>query len=67
MAAEATDHVEIFAEALGAGIQADEEVFASAEVLANRLDIVNRLGGLFEGVSFSQAAREFLKSCPVVN
>lgn len=56
----------VVANAIGGESQASDEMLSSAVNLANKLDMLKRLGGLFEGVSFSPAAQELLDSCTVL-
>jgi len=55
------DHCEVVRESLSGTRAADEQTFASLEVLNDRLERVKKLGGRFLNVGFSPAAEQMRK------
>ncbi len=47
------DAIDIVGRALAGRQKTDDQTLASADILAERLDRVNRLGGVFEQIAFS--------------
>lgn len=48
-----SDAVDVVRQGLAGGYESDERMHSAAAVLADRLERVRRLGGLFDGISFS--------------
>ena len=55
------DHFEIASKSLSGKRVVDDKTSASLAILSERLERVNKLGGIFENVAFSPAVKE-LKS-----
>lgn len=53
-----SEHCQIVEKTLAGQREADEKTFASLEILSERLERLNKLGGLFSNIEFSSAVRE---------